>query len=173
MEEAKISKTPIDLSRVKRPKSYPTFTSLKATSGLNIQKPRYEGEKHGSRSLVSDNITASVQRGAEFDAYSLFLGSVDGKRPASAFFVKLAVKGFKRNGETVFIGPDYLQEVMEAQVNASTNRIILWKDRPRSDAEKQLEKALEEKSMVVMASKAEIEKLRGLLQKNKIEIPAE
>lgn len=165
------SKNPINLKEVKRPKAYNTFTSMKGTSGINIQKVRYEGEKHGSRRLVSDNVTAQVQRGVEFDCYSLFLGSADGKRPANPTFVKLAVDGFLCDGKKVYVGPEYLQEVLEAQVKASTNRIMLWKDRPRSEAERALERALEEKTLKIMASEEEINRLRDLLTKNKIAIP--
>jgi hypothetical protein len=174
MSEPKFSKTPIDLKAVKRPKGYATFTSLKGTTGIYIQKgPRYQGEKHGSRELVTDLVSASVQRGVEFDAYTLFLGSEDGKRPANPTFAKLATQGFLRNGERVYVGPDYLQEVLEAQVSASTNRIIRWKDRPRSSQEIALEKALETEVSKRMASDMEVEKLRALLSKNKIEIPKE
>lgn len=172
MEQAILSDKPIDLKAVKRPKGYNTFTSLKASSGVYIQKgPVYGDQKHGARQIVSELVSATVQRNAEFDAYSLFLGSADGKRPPNPYFVKLAVKGFKSEGKTVYCGPDYIQEILEVKLGESTNRIILWKDRPRSAAEKALEKALEEKTVKILANEEEIGRLRDLLQKSNIKIP--
>lgn len=166
------SEKPIDLKAVKRPKGYPTFTSLKGTSGVYIQKgPVYTDVKNGARTVLSEAVTASVQRNAEFDCYALFLGSADGKVHPNQYFVKLATKGFKSEGKTVYIGPEYLQQVLEAQVSASTNKIILWKDRPRTAAEKALEKAIEEKTVKLLASEEEVQRLRELLTKNKIPLP--
>ena len=173
MEDNKFSKTPIDLAKVKRPKGYPTFTSLKATTGIYVQKPRYEGEKHGSRRLVSDLVTVSLSRGGEFDAYAAFLGTEDGKRGPNPVFSKLATAGFLRDGQRVYVGPDYLQEVLAAQLDASTNKVIRWKDRPRPAAEIALEKALEGEASKRLASEAELEKLRAILTRHKIEIPRE
>jgi hypothetical protein len=172
MSEITFSDKPIDLKAVKRPKAYNTFTSLKGTSGIYIQKgPVYSDVKNGARQVLSEAITASVQRNAEFDCYALFLGSADGKVPPNPTFVKLATKGFKSEGKTVYIGPEYLQQVLETQVSSSTNRILLWRDRPRSAAEKALEKALEEKTVKILANEEEIGRLRALLTTHKIQIP--
>jgi hypothetical protein len=171
--ESKLSDKPINLKEVKRPKGYSTFTSLRGTSGIYIQKgPVYDGEKHGARRITSELVSASVQKGVEFDCFTLFLGSADGKVSPNQNFVKLAVDGFLSEGKRVYIGPEYLQEILEVKVKASTNKIILWKDRPRSAQEKALEKALEEKSVQFLASKEEIDRLRDLLTKNNIKIPA-
>lgn len=172
MNEVTFSEKPINLKEVKRPKGYNTFTSMKGASGIYIQKgPVYSDMKNGSRRILSDLVTASVQRGAEFDCYTLFLGSADGKVHPNQTFVKLAIQGFLSEGRRVYIGPEYLQQILEEKVLASTNRIILWKDRPRTLAEKALEKALEEKTVKILASEEEIARLRDLLTKNKIPLP--
>lgn len=173
MNEITLSEKPINLKEVKRPKGYNTFTSQKGTSGIYIQKgPVYTDIKNGSRRILSDLVTASVQRGAEFDCYTLFLGSADGKVHPNQTFVKWATQGFQSEGKKVYLSPEYLQQVLDSQVSASTNKIILWKDRPRSVAERALEKALEEKTVRILANEEELGRLRDLLTKNNIKIPA-
>ena len=153
--------------RLKRPKegTYPTFTvAARGETRLSFQKARYEStDKRGSRTLVDDRIPVTIQRGVEFDVYRECLGSKDGKIAPNAVFLKLVVTGYKSEGKPEFLVPDELQKFLEDKLASDTNRIILWKDRPRPENEKALEKALEAKDAIISARDTQTELLRKLL----------
>lgn len=166
-QEATIEKRLQEL-KAKRPKagSYETFTvSQRGESRMPYQKARYHAEdKRSARELMDSAIQITIQRGVEFDVYQECLGSRDGKVPANPHFHKLVTEGFLRNGQTVFLDPDDMQKFLSKARKSDTNRIILWKDRPRPEAEKALEKALESKNAEISSRDLTIETLRKTLK---------
>jgi hypothetical protein len=133
-----------------------------------MQKAVYGLDEFKVRRLVSDKVSVTVQEGVEFDAYRECLGDAEGKG-GSPYFRKLVNDGYLENGKRVHLDPDRLHRFLLAQVDATTNSIYLWKDRPRSAVEKKLEGALEEGKQKLEAANADKAKLEAILKKNNIQ----
>ena len=63
-----------------------------------------------------------------------------------------------------------LQKFLESQVRSDTNQIYLWKDRPRTARERELENAVEAGEKKVEALNADKAKLEAILKKHNIKI---
>lgn len=157
----------------KRPKAgtYPTFTSRKKASTIPLQKAVYGLDEFKVRRLVSEKVTVTVQSGVEFDAWRECLGDADGKG-SSSYFRKLMTEGYLSNGKKITLDPAWLQKFLEAQVESSTNSIYLWKDRPRSVAEKKLEGIVADKDKQIEAMGADKARMEALLKKHNIAFTA-
>lgn len=149
----------------KRPKKYETFTSNKGESRSPFQKTRYAQEgTRGARVMVDEQVSITVQKGLEFDVWRECIGSKDGKIPPSPILFRMVTEGYMRDGKKVLLEPADLQEFLERKRRESTNKILYWKDRARPEAEKYLEKLLEEKTQIIDASKVQTEALRRMLK---------
>lgn len=160
---------PVEVKAPKRPKpgSYPTFTSRKKATTICMQKALYGLDEFKVRRLVSDKVSITVQEGVEFDAYRECLGGENGKG-RSPYFHKLVSDGYLENGKIVKLDPDKLHRFLLAQVEATTNSIYLWKDRPRTPRERELEGAIAEGNAKVEALSADKAKMMELLKKHNI-----
>lgn len=160
---------PAEAPKVKRPKagSYPTFTSRKKASTICFQKAVYGLDEFKVRRLVSDKVSVTVQEGVEFDAYRECYGDENGKG-RSQYFHKLVTDGYLENGKTVKLDPDKLHRFLLAQVNASTNSIYEWKDRPRTAAEKKLEGAIADRDKKIEDLASDKARMEALLKKHNI-----
>lgn len=162
IEEVKAPKRP-------KPGTYPTFTSRKKASTICMQKALYGLDEFKVRRLVSDKVTITVQEGVEFDAYRECFGNGDGKG-RSPYFHKLVTVGFLENGKVVKLDPDKLHRFLLAQVEATTNNIYFWKDRPRTARESELEGAVAAGEKKLEAAEADKAKMMALLKKHNIKI---
>ncbi len=154
---------------MKRPKSgsYPTFTSRKKGSTKCFQKARYGLDEFKTRKLVDEKVSVTFQEGAEFDVYQECLG--DGKDfKGNSYFVKLVTEGYLSNGKTVKLDPAQLQKWAESQVMAETNRIYLWKDRPRTAEALRLEREIAGKDALIEKANTDRAKMEALLKKHNI-----
>lgn len=159
-------------AKKERPKAgtYPTFTSLKKRTTLIFQKPEYGRDEFKIQKLINEGITLTLEAGKEFDVYRECLGEGDFK--GNPFFVKLLTKGFTKLSKAgTQLDPNDLQRYLEAQVGSGTNKVILWKDRPRPDSEKRLEEAVAGKQATIDKMTAEGERMRALLKKHNIAVP--
>lgn len=154
--------------RSKRPKegSYPTFTvAVRAESRIPYRKIEYaDGVKGSARKVLTEQIPVTIQRGIEFDVYRECLGSRDGKVAPNPRYLKLVLEGFRQDGKIVLLDPDDLQKNIEERLGSDTNRIILWKDRPRPENEKRMEAAMEKKDAEINSRDMSINTLRNLLK---------
>ncbi len=153
MSEVKIPNRP-------EPGSYPTFTSRKKATTLPYQKPTYGTDEHKIRRLVFDKVTVTLQENVEFDVYR--------ECEVNPTFKKLVLDGYLKEGKTVKLDPHALQRYLVAQVTADTNKVILWKDRPRPARELELEKVIEKNTQTLKVKDSELARMRALLEKNKI-----
>ncbi len=153
--------------RKERPKakSYKTFTSRRKESHVSFQKPRYEAEhKNTAPKMVDEHIKLVIQAGNEFDAWTACLGSADGKVKPTPALAKLVTKGFKRNGEIVYLDPKDLHRRLEELKGSQNNRVIYWEERDRPEQEKRLEQAIEEREAKIESRDMQIGKLVGMLR---------
>lgn len=160
-------------TKTKRPKAgtYPTFTSRKKGSTVYLQKAQYGLDEFKTRKLVSEKVSVTVQRGTEFDVYRECLGGEDGKG-RSPYFHKLMTEGYLENGKVVKLDPDRLQKFLESQVGSLTNTVYLWKDRPRTPRERELEDAVASGEKKLEAANADKAKMLELLKKHNIKFEA-
>jgi hypothetical protein len=147
-----------------KPGGYPTFTSRKKATTLPFQKPLYGQDEHKIRRLVFEKVTITLQDGVEFDVFK--------ECETSQYFKKLVAEGYLKDGKTVKLDPNALQRFLVAQVSADTNKVILWKDRPRGAKEIELENVIAGKDQVINGLEAEQARMRALLEKNKIPFEA-
>jgi hypothetical protein len=149
-------------SNFKRPEpgTYPTFTSRKNATTLPYQKPTYGTDEHKIRRLVFDKVTVTLQADVEFDVYR--------ECEVNPYFKKLVEVGYLKENKNVKLDPHALQRYLVAQVSADTNKVILWKDRPRPAKEIELENVIAGKDKFIKVKDSEISRMRALLEKNKI-----
>ncbi len=77
---------------------------------------------------------------------------------------KLVTKGFKRNGDIVYLDPKDLHRRLEELKGSQNNRVIYWEERDRPEQEKRLEQAIEEREAKIESRDMQIGKLVGMLR---------
>jgi hypothetical protein len=154
-----------------RPKygTYPTFTTKKKASTKCLQKAQYGLDEFKTRKLMSEKVSVTVQAGVEFDVYRECFGGPDGAG-RSPYFHKMITEGYLKNGTIVKLEAETLQKFLESQVRSDTNQVYLWKDRPRTARERELENAVEAGEKKAEALTADKAKLEAILKKHNIKI---
>lgn len=161
-------KTVIDAPKRPKAGTYPTFTSQKKASTKCLQKAQYGLDEFKTRKLISEKVSVTIQNGVEFDAYRECYGA--GEFKGNPYFIKLVNDGYLENGKIVKLDPNRLQKFLESQVEASTNQVYLWKDRPRTARERELEAAIAVGDKKLEAMTADKAKMEALLRKHNIKI---